>query len=184
MSAVSPGPTCHPVGPSAYASMLSPTGRSFLSTAFSISPAYSPPPVAFSGHFSPASNAVVGFSPLAALYSSPYALGNFGTGISLHPGFAPNIAGWDEFESRSHGQQPGGPLVHYNAKRQNAPRSGNRTSHGNSQVGQHNIVDMDRIRAGLDVRTTVGHSSLSCGFELTLSRSCFGIFLTKLIRAS
>ena len=46
-------------------------------------------------------------------------------------------------------------LPRYNSKRQNSPRGGNRSASANSPVGQHNVVDIDRIRAGLDVRTTV-----------------------------
>jgi hypothetical protein len=155
MSVGSPGATYRPMGPSTYASVLSPTGRSFLPTTFAISPAYASLPVTFGGHFSPSSNAVVGFSPPAALCSSPYPLENFGTSMSLHHGFIPHITGWDDLESSSRGPQGGSPLVRYNARRQNAPPGGNRTSYSNSQVGQHNVVDMDRIRAGLDVRTTV-----------------------------
>ncbi len=40
-------------------------------------------------------------------------------------------------------------------RRQNAIRGASRPAFNNS-VGQHNVVDVDRIRQGLDVRTTVG----------------------------
>lgn len=164
MSVVSPGATCHQLGPSPYASVLSPTGRSFLPTTFAISSAYSPLPVTFGSYFSPASNAALGFSSPAALCRSPYPIETFGTTISLHHAFVPHIAGWDEFESPSRGPQRGSPLVRYNTRRQNAPRGGHRTSYSNNQVGQHNVVDMDRIRAGLDVRTTVKPPPLVLGF--------------------
>lgn len=50
-----------------------------------------------------------------------------------------------------------------NSVRQNAVRGTGRPPFGSS-VGQHNIVDVGRIRQGLDVRTTV--SSLQTGSRL------------------
>ena len=151
MSVISPGAIGCSMGASAYRSVLSPSGRSFLpTTPFAISHAYP----SFGGLFSPANNAVSGFTPPAALYSSPYPVGNLETSMTLH-GFVPRMAGQGELEGPNREAERGSPGIRYNARRQNPPRWGNRTSYSNSQVGYHNAVDIDRIRAGLDVRTTV-----------------------------
>lgn len=52
-----------------------------------------------------------------------------------------------------------------NAVRQNAVRAPGRPPFSSS-VGQHNVVDVDRIRQGLDVRTTVSSLKQALGYLL------------------
>lgn len=52
-----------------------------------------------------------------------------------------------------------------NAVRQNAVRGAGRPPF-NSAVGQHNVVDVNRIRQGLDVRTTVSSFKQALGYLL------------------
>jgi hypothetical protein len=131
---------------------LSPTGRSFVPTPYTLSPVYSTLPLTYGGHFSSPSNPIVGFTPPAAQYNSPYSVDSSG---HTTPGYMPSMTSWSGVETPSPCPPRGSPMGRFSAKRQNASRGGSRSPYANSQVGQHNVVDVDRIRAGLDVRTTV-----------------------------
>ena len=59
------------------------------------------------------------------------------------------------------------------------PKLGNRQSHDFTS-GHYNVVDVDRIRQGTDVRTTVGYISPCHQFNINQrNRSCFEIFQTR-----
>lgn len=120
-----------------------------------MSPAYPATSVAFSDQLSPLSTTLVGYGSPALHLSPTYPNTHFGaSGPSPHS-FIPVIADWGGFGNPNPGQPHGSPLAHLSGRRQNIPRGGNRAPYANNQVGQHNVVDIDRIRAGLDVRTTV-----------------------------
>jgi hypothetical protein len=155
MSVTAPDTASHSVGASTYSSVLSPTGRSFLPSPFAISTTYSPLPLTFSSPFSPAASGIVGVTTPNGLCNTPYPVDTFGRGLALQHCFVSPLPSWDDPESPSRTQPLGSPLVRYNPRRQSLPRAGNRSPYNNSQVGQHNVVDIGRIRAGLDVRTTV-----------------------------
>ena len=112
--------------------------------------------------------------PFAPQYSSPqtpvtgYSVGSFCTPtqygspstISGTPRYidgTPGGSGYDGMSSPLRGSGSRGHTIHDArafGRRQNAIRPATRPNL-NSQVGQHNVVDVDRIRQGLDVRTTV-----------------------------
>jgi hypothetical protein len=149
MSVSSPAMMNGSLAPSGYTSILSPTGRSFVPTSYTLSPGLSPIPVTYGCQFSPANGVFLGFTPPASQCN------HFGTNGPNNHGVPAQMGGWDGICSPSQDLSRGTSLARFNIKRQNVPRGGNRSSHASSPVGQHNVVDIDRIRAGLDVRTTV-----------------------------
>lgn len=143
-----------PIIPSGYTSILSPTGRSFVPT-YAISSGYSNVPVAYGCQFSPSSDSLLGFQASALPSNQAYQNAHFGVSSPNYHGFVAQIGAWDGICSPGQVIPRGISFPRYNSKRQNSPHGGNRPSYANSPVGQHNVVDIDRIRAGLDVRTTV-----------------------------
>jgi len=156
MSVSSPGVMNEPIMPPRYASVLSPTGRSFVPLTYTISPGMSTVPVAYGYQFSPTSAGFLGFTPPAPQCNQTYQNTHSGAHSSNHyHGLITQIGARDGIGSPGRGISRRISLPRYNSKRQNSPHGGNRSSYTNSPVGQHNVVDIDRIRAGLDVRTTV-----------------------------
>jgi hypothetical protein len=156
MSVSSPGVMNGPIIPPGYTSVLSPTGRSFVPTTYTISPGMSTIPIAYGCQFSPAGGGFLGFTPPATQCNPTYQNTLFGAhSPNHHHGLIAQMGAWDGIGSPGQGISRGVSLPRYNSKRQNSPRGGDRSSYANSPVGQHNVVDIDRIRAGLDVRTTV-----------------------------
>jgi hypothetical protein len=155
MSVSSPGVMSSPIIPHGYVSVLSPTGRSFVPTTYTISTGISNVPVQYGCQFSSSSGGLLDFHPTASHFNQTYQNTHFGAGNSNHHGFMTQMGAWDGMCSPGQGVPRGISLPRYNSKHQNPPRGGNRSSYTNSPVGQHNVVDIDRIRAGLDVRTTV-----------------------------
>lgn len=149
-----------PIIPPGYASVLSPTGRSFVPTTYTISPGISTVPIAYGCQFSPASSGFLGFTPPAPQCNQTYQNTHFGAhSPNHHHGLITQTGIWDGVGNPGQDISRGVSLPRYNSKSQNSPRGGNRSSYANSPVGQHNVVDIDRIRAGLDVRTTVGKTA-------------------------
>lgn len=148
MSVTSPAVMNGSIVPSGYTSVLSPTGRSFVPTSYTISPGMSPIPVAYGCQFSPVNGAFFGYTP-----SAPQG-NHFGAnGPNLH-GVVAQMGSWDNICNQGQGLPRGASLTRFGSGRRGGSREGNR-SYASSPVGQHNVVDIDRIRAGLDVRTTV-----------------------------
>jgi hypothetical protein len=149
ISATSPAVMNGSIVPSGYASVLSPTGRSFVPASYAMTSGLSPVAVAYGCQFSPVNGAFLGFTPPASQCN------HFGTNGPNTHGAPAQMRGWDGIYSPSQGLSRGTSLARFNIKRQNGPRGGDRSSYASSPVGQHNVVYIDRIRAGLDVRTTV-----------------------------
>lgn len=162
MSVTSPAVMNGSIVSSGYTSVLSPTGRSFVPTSYTLSPGMSPVPLAYGYQFSPVNSAFLSFTPPASQCN------HFGANDSNSNGVATQMGGLDGVCSPVQGLSRGTSLARFNSKRQNAPRVGNCSSYASSPVGQHNVVDIDRIRAGLDVRTTVSkcpHRATSFGAD-------------------
>ncbi len=155
MSVSSPGVMNGHIIPPGYASVLSPTGRSFVPTTFTISPGITTLPVSYGYQFSPSSGNFLGFTPPTPQYNQSHQNTHFRASSPSHHGFIADMGAWDGACSPSQGAPRGVSSPRYNIKRHNSSRGANRSSYPNSPVGQHNVVDIDRIRAGLDVRTTV-----------------------------
>jgi hypothetical protein len=155
MSVSSPGVMNGPILPPGYTSVLSPTGRSFVPTNYTISPGMPTVPIVYGCQFSPTSGGFLGFTNPAPHCNQTYQNGHFGANSPGHQGHTAQMGAWDGICSPGQGISRGVLVPRYNSQRQNSPRGGNRSSYANSPVGQHNVVDIDRIRAGLDVRTTV-----------------------------
>jgi hypothetical protein len=156
MPVSSPEVMNEPIIPPGYTSVLSPTGRSFVPVTYTISPGMSTVPVAYGCQLSPASAGFLGFTPPAPQCNQTYQNTHLGAHSSNHcHELIAQIGAWDGIGSPGQSISRGISLPRYNSKRQSSPRGGNRSSYANSPVGQHNVVDIDRIRAGLDVRTTV-----------------------------
>jgi hypothetical protein len=149
ISISTPSTLRHPLNSPAYDSVLSPTGRSFVPTPYLISPPCSGLPIPLNAQFSPAGTTVIGYTPPGVHFSPS----NFGTDSV----FLPPRGAWCDMGSPIRAQPCGAPLSNgrFGGRRQGNSRTGNRSSYANSLAGQHNVVDIDRIRAGLDVRTTV-----------------------------
>jgi hypothetical protein len=148
ISVSTPSTLRYPLSSPVYDSILSPTGRSFVPTQFLISPPFSGLQMPFNAQFSPAGTTVIGYTPPGVHFSPSH----FGT----DPGFLPPMGSWCDLGSPGRAQPCEVPNSNsrFSGRRHGSARSGNR-SYANSLSGQHNVVDTDRIRAGLDVRTTV-----------------------------
>ncbi|KZF21263.1 hypothetical protein L228DRAFT_269651 [Xylona heveae TC161] len=136
-----PGEDCNPEygRPAPYAH-LSPTGRSTLSRED-----YMGPPFA---RYGPGfGNARRGPS----LYPGPF-------GPQLHDEFHRNeqpMHGWDLYGPGAIGQERGQFRQPYYGPNPSTPRRNLHRNSGRHDMGHHNIVDIERIRHGLDVRTTI-----------------------------
>ena len=141
-----------------YTNVLSPTGRSFVPGGFPVTPNYTSMSVPFTPQFSSPQTPVTGYA--VGGFGTPSQFGNTSL-TSASPRYTdgtPGGSGWDSMSSplRGSGSGRGQSLQDSRAlgRRQNAVRGVTRPTF-NNQVGQHNVVDVDRIRQGLDVRTTV-----------------------------
>jgi hypothetical protein len=138
--------------PVPYGNLISPAGRP-ITGGFPVTPNYSASPYSFGGPTSSPQTPVTGWTSggygTPSQVATPYA-------VSEHSRFAGGeMSPWPHTPSPSRGGFAGSPRQGRSVgRRQNAVRGGSRPQF-NSPVGQHNIVDVDRIRQGLDVRTTV-----------------------------
>lgn len=143
-----------------YPPVLSPTGRSFV-PGYPMTPNYSGVSVPFGAQFSSPQTPATGYTPGGFGTPSQYGSTSLTSGSPRYMGGTPNGQGWGSMGSPNRGSplrgtprmdSMGPPRTfghHENAGRQMARPA------FNSSVGQHNVVDVDRIRQGIDVRTTV-----------------------------
>lgn len=110
--------------------------------------------------------------------------------VRTYPDISPQTSPWVTFDSASCGpgaigQERHSPLSPSNPGHQiprTLSRPGGRHVRAHSG-GHHNVVDIDRIRKGADVRTTVCSSlPIPCNLALTMPRSCYGTSPTRLTR--
>lgn len=139
-----------------YTNVLSPTGRSFVPGGFPMTPNYAGLSVPFAPQFSSPQTPVTGYA--VGGFCTPSQFGGPSiTGSPRYTDSTPGGSGWDGMSSPLRSSGGRGQTLHEArafGRRQNAVRPATRPTF-NSQVGQHNVVDVDRIRQGLDVRTTV-----------------------------
>jgi hypothetical protein len=149
ISVSTPSTLRYPLNSPTYESVLSPTGRSFVPTPYLIPSPCSGPQIPLNAQFSPAGATVIGYTT-PSIHFSPRHFG-------ADPGFLPQMGAWCDIGSPSRTQPSGTSLSNgrFGGRRHGSSRAGNRSPYANSLAGQHNVVDIDRIRAGLDVRTTV-----------------------------
>lgn len=134
-----------------YAAVLSPTGRSLIPTPYQMQPTYSTTPMHYRGPFSPVMNYNSPGPHLNSPYTNVYGIlgpysptqptywnGLTGTGRDAHQVLPMDIS----------------QFTGANGRRQTAARFGGRSSY-NNPAGHHNVVDVQRIQEGSDVRTTV-----------------------------
>lgn len=140
-----------------YAHVLSPTGRSFMPGAYgTMTPNYAGMPVPFAPQFSSPQTPVTGYSSGAFGTPSQFGSGSIQGSPLRYVDSTPTGSGWDSMGSPLRGSPRGMQDARAFGRRSNAIRSVNRPSPSfNNQVGQHNVVDVNRIKEGLDVRTTV-----------------------------
>ena len=123
----------------------SPTGRSIISRDESLG-YWATPQVGFTGQSYPRRD----LKPLPIMYSARH----------QEEAMVP-LGAWDVFgpgaigQERGQTHQPQFRIGAYSPQRRGAPRFGGRHTHDFAS-GHHNVVDVERIRRGLDVRTTVG----------------------------
>jgi hypothetical protein len=175
--------TYGPIPTYGYATMLSPTGRAIVSPGYPVTPGYSSMSVPFGGHFSSPQTPVTGYTQGGYCNSSQFTGSTFASGGSAR--FTDAGAGgtvWDGLGSPMGPRDGGAEAERLYGRRQNAVRGGSRPAYNNT-VGQHNVVDVGRIRQGLDVRTTVSsiHLSLKQLDAHIHFRSCFETFPTRSI---
>lgn len=138
--------------------MLSPVGNTYVQGIPS-TPGYSSVSVPFAGPYSSPQSPATGYIPGGYGTPAQYRTTSVTSEISrlttptartwINAGSPINGGSKDESQSqvRLYGRRQ-------NLARQNAVRSVGRPPFSNA-AGQHNVVDVDRIRQGLDVRTTV-----------------------------
>lgn len=128
----------------------SPTGRSIITREDSLG-YWASPQVGFTGHTYPRRD----LKPLPIMYSPHH------QEETMVP-----LRAWDVFGPGAIGQERGQtyqPQLRngaYSPQRRGPPRFGGRHTHDFAS-GHHNVVDVERIRRGLDVRTTVSLPSSS-----------------------
>jgi hypothetical protein len=126
-----------------------------------MTPGYSSAPVPFGAPYSSPQTPVTGYTPGG--YYTPSQYGSTSVTSEGSRLTTPTGKTWDNTGSPMHSvsRDESQSLVRYYGRRQNVVRQnevafrGIRRPSFSSTVGQHNIVDVDRIRQGLDVRTTV-----------------------------
>jgi len=131
----------------------SPTGRSIIPREEPLG-YWATPQVGFTGQSYPRCD----LKPLPVMYSARH----------QEEAMVP-LGAWDVFGPGAIGQERGQTYQAqfrngaYSPQRRGPPRFGGRHTHDFAS-GHHNVVDVERIRRGLDVRTTVGlvSSSLRC----------------------
>lgn len=156
MSLASPTHAQYPVMPPTYATFLSPTGRTLMPAQYPLSPTYTGIPMTYGTRFSPLNNSIAGLS-VSGVSLSPSCTGNQSDGCSEYPSLPPSFYVGSPSRVPSSSSQPGrlSRSGSGNPGRQHLVKSGSRGSYGTSQSGQHNVVDIGKIRDGIDVRTTV-----------------------------
>lgn len=146
-----------------YTNVLSPTGRSFVPGGFPMTPNYAGMSVPFAPQFSSPQTPVTGYAVGGFCTPSQFGSASITSGSSRYTNGTPGGSGWDSMSSPLRGSSGRGHTLQDArafGRRQNAVRPATRPTF-NNQVGQHNVVDVDRIRQGLDVRTTVSLPSTS-----------------------
>lgn len=138
--------------------MLSPVGNSYIQSIPS-TPGYSSVPVPFSGPYSSPQSPAAGYT--TGGYGTPTPYGTTSVPSEISRLTTPTARTWNNSGNPINGSlkdesylQVGLYGRRQNSARHNAVRSVGRPSFS-SAAGQHNVVDVDRIRQGLDVRTTV-----------------------------
>ena len=90
-------------------------------------------------------------SPIWATYSpQAYSSGSYGPGMITPSGYSPGAIGQERVGPQTPQHRPS----QFPQQSRSLPKLGNRQSHDFAS-GHHNVVDVDRIRHGTDVRTTV-----------------------------
>lgn len=98
-----------------------------------------------------------GFTPRSSGQSSPWS-----PTYSPYSEFGMQSSPWAAFNPGAVGQERGTPLLpqvrsaHFLQQQRSSGKPAGRQSHDYSS-GHHNVVDIERIRLGTDVRTTVGN---------------------------
>ena len=137
------------------------------------------------------------FRKYPSVLGTPSSLSNFSRGtFDQTPSWSPTYNPFTDFPQQSSiwsplspgaiGQERGTPL----SSRTHQERYGQqRRSQGqiirrysDNPSGHHNVVDIDHIRQGTDVRTTVSRQPFIWTILLTINRSCSGTFLIRLIK--
>ncbi|KFY22567.1 hypothetical protein V491_02762 [Pseudogymnoascus sp. VKM F-3775] len=138
--------------------MLSPVGNSYIQS-ISSTPGYSSVPVPFSGPYSSPQSPAAGYT--TGGYGTPTPYGTTSVPSEISRLTTPTARTWNNAGNPINGGlkdesylQVGLYGRRQNSARHNAVRSVGRPSFS-SAAGQHNVVDVDRIRQGLDVRTTI-----------------------------
>jgi len=155
MSIASPSPY-GPQGQFSYPSMMSPAGPSHVVGGYPMTPSYSGVPVPLGAQYSP-QTPVAGFTPGGYYTPVQYGEAPFASGGSRYrETTTPTRPAWDSMGSPLRGASRSGTIQHglQHGHRQNAVRGPSRQPLNGNMV-QHNVVDVNRIRQGLDVRTTV-----------------------------
>ncbi|KFZ06983.1 hypothetical protein V501_06887 [Pseudogymnoascus sp. VKM F-4519 (FW-2642)] len=138
--------------------MMSPVGNSYVPT-FPVTPVFPGATVPLGGPYSSPQSPVTGYTPGG--YGTPSQYGATSVTSNDSRLTTPTGKTWNNTGSPMNGgskDESQSQLRLYgrrqNSVRQNAVRGTGRPPFGSS-VGQHNIVDVGRIRQGLDVRTTI-----------------------------
>lgn len=142
--------------PFPYPTLVSPTGRSYVPGGYPMTPGYSSASLPFGAQFSSPQTPVTGYTPGGYCTPSQYESASFTSGSTRLKENTPIGQTWDSMGSPTRGGSKDVSLSQERpyGRRQNAVRGTSRPPFGNT-VGQHNVVDVNRIRQGLDVRTTV-----------------------------
>lgn len=133
--------------------MMSPTSHPPIPGGYPLTPGYSGTSAPFESHYSPQPSAA-GLPSGAHCTPTHQGQGQFASGSSSNTGTTTPIRNaWDGADSPFHSASKVESLQRGRNRRQNAIRASR--PQFNNNLGQHNVVDINRIREGLDVRTTV-----------------------------
>ncbi len=118
-------------------------------------------------------------SPTWTTYSpGAYSTSSYSPGVYTPRGFSPGAIGQERVISQT--MEPCPPQ--YPQQQRGLAKLGGRQNHDFAS-GHHNVVDVDRIRQGTDVRTTVSQARPYFRYQIDKrNRSCCETFLTRLIR--
>ncbi|KFY15247.1 hypothetical protein V492_02134 [Pseudogymnoascus sp. VKM F-4246] len=138
--------------------MIGPVGGSYVSSV-PVAPVYSAAPASFAGAYSSPKSPATAYNQGG--YRTPSQYGSTSLTTDHSRLTTPTGKTWNDAGSPMNGSskdESQSQLRLYgrrqNAARQNAVRGPSRPPFS-SAVGQHNVVDVERIRQGLDVRTTI-----------------------------
>lgn len=156
---ISSPPAHNQQAPFPYPTIQSPVGRSYVPGGLPVTPGYSGALVPFGAQYSSPQTPVTGYTPGG--YCTPSQYGSTSVTSDSSRLTTPTGRTWKNTGSPIRGvpnDESQSQLRLYgrrqNVARQNAVRGPGRPPFS-STVGQHNVVDVDRIAQGLDVRTTV-----------------------------